>query len=288
MSGTHFHHKVYFDTNSYEWILVPNTKLNFCLKSTMKEVGKATISLYQMYHMLNYGIVTIHDIKKIKDISDNVMFTTYFKHIEFFDILNSYGDLVGTTNLLIRSPRSKDYMTKEEKEFYNTFELLKLNYKVKDKYIPNEIWDIISSYLEPYQENIACNFDGNTEYCQEKPHDIYLYESLRLQENFNYYALPYPHTRKEARKAVCKYNNWDDGICGLNLVCRGNLIKDEDSGGYDIYLFKSIRYNSSTDNHINFKSNIKFINKEAIEIFEHGVLDYDVFQTYRINGIYIL
>lgn len=284
--GTHFHHTVYFDTTTYEWVLVPKKELNFCIRKSMKEVGSAIISLYQIYDMLNYGIVTIKDVEKIKDISENIMFTTYFKTIEYFDILNVDGDLVGTSNLLVRSCIDKDYITNYERGFYKTFELLKYKYKIKDNYIPNEIWNIISSYFEPYQQKIMCSFDGNAEYCQEKAYDLYIYESSRLQETFYYYALPYPHTRKEARRAICKYNNWDDEICGLNLVSRGNLIKEDYSDSYSIYLFKINRFCNSTN--ININTNIKFINKEAEEIYSNSVLEYDVFQSYKINGIYTL
>ena len=117
MSGTHFEYLIYFDIHTYDWLLIPDKNLNFCIKNSAKEVGKATISLYQIYHMLNYGIITIRDTIKIEDISKNIMFATYFKTIEYFDILNINGELVGTSNLLIRSKREKDFITYQEKIF---------------------------------------------------------------------------------------------------------------------------------------------------------------------------
>lgn len=286
--GTHFPHKVYFDTNTYEWILVPNKKLDFCIREGMREVGDAIISLYQIYNMLNYGIVTIQNINKIKDISQNIMFTTYFRNIEYFDVLNVKGDLIGTTNLLFRSKEEKDLMTSYEKNFYKSFELIKYKYKVKNNYVPNEIWNIISSYFDPYQERIICSFDGTTEYCQEKAYDLYVYESSRMQENFNYYAIPYPHTRKEARRAICKYNNWDDGICGLKLIYRGDLFKDSYLDNYIIYLLKVNRYSNDTTANLNSEENIKFINKEAEEIYHNNILKLNTFQSYQIDFIHNL
>jgi len=264
MSGTHFEYLIYFDIHTSDWLLIPNKNLNFCIKNSAKEVGKATISLYQIYHMLNYGIITIHDTIRIEDISKNIMFATYFKTIEYFDILNINGDLVGTSNLLIRSNKEKDFITFQEKDFYNVLELVKYKYKVNHNFIPEELWFIIYSYLEPYQERIMCAYDGNAEYCQELPYDLYIYDSSRIQKEFYYYAIPYPHTKKESRRAICKFNNWDDNVAGLNLIYRANLYRENDStDNYNIYLYRTNKYCNATDLYLTSRSEERRVGEEG-------------------------
>lgn len=289
MSGTHFEYLIYFDIHTYDWLLIPDKNLNFCIKNSVKEVGKATISLYQIYHMLNYGIITIHDTRKIEDISENIMFTTYFKNLSYFDILNINGELVGTSNLLIRSKREKDFITYQEKSFYNVLELVKYKYKVNNNFIPEELWSIIYSYLEPYQERIMCAYDGNIEYCQEMAYDLYIYDSSRIQKEFYYYAIPYPHTKKESRRAICKFNNWDDNVAGLNLIYRANLYRENDiSDNYSLYLYRTNKYCNDTDVYLTSETKIKYINKEGQEIYHNNMLQLNCLKSYKINSIHTL
>lgn len=275
MSGTHFNYDLYFNKSTYDWILVPEKiEFNlFCLDENTKLIGKAIISLYNFLISDIYGIVTIteKDVNVYNKFTFDLYFANIIKIIHTLTILDKEGNTVGNSQGIRRkSIKHGELITNKEKRFYSTLELAKRRFKINNYFVPIEMWEKIYNYLDPFKQEISLLVDP----LEEKDYfpnnyGFNLYISWRIGNENNFYSFVYPHEKKQARSAVCKYNNWDDGISGLELLCKGRMYKTSEN--YIIY-FSYKEKDFYDDLSMYYNERLKILDLEGNNIFNNNIL----------------
>ena len=267
MSLTTINYDLFFEKNKFIWSMKPVS-----FRDKKNKVGKSNITFYK-FNDKYYAIVTIEKVffSKLKLILQSKNMANYYKDIREITILDKQDIIVGNNFFF-----EKNFLLPEEKKYYYTMRYIKNKYNINGYRIPEEIWLIIEKYLPSPQKNICVYFDDNIDYCEPtRLYHFYLY-GINVDDKKNFFAIPYWHSKTEARKAIAKYLNKNNSNVGLFLYKRGNLYHDQN--GYFISFFSFVRL------FIFKETKIHFINTNGNSIYSNKILKYGK-KKYKISKI---